>query len=209
MSSRRAVVLGKGTLAIRIAQWCLDTDKYELVGVVPVVPEPDWSDSLIDWAADRGVPCVRSGDFRDLDVGEIDLAISVFYDRIVDESFIAGCGRILNVHNGALPQYRGVAPVDWALKNEERLHGVTLHELTAEVDAGPIVAQVLFSIYPELDEVVDVYEQALDHAWLLFEQTMPRLDRIEARPQDEAQATYYSAADRERLGDRRGVSRSG
>ena len=34
------VVMGKGDLAIRIADWFLRSDKYKLVAVVPVMPEP-------------------------------------------------------------------------------------------------------------------------------------------------------------------------
>ena len=37
---------------------------------------------------------------------------------------------------------------------------------------------------------------------------MPILDRIEAAPQDESLATYYSAADNERLGERRSFNRA-
>ena len=45
-----AVILGKGSLAIRVADWFMRSDDYALTGVVPVVPEPDWSGSLIEWA---------------------------------------------------------------------------------------------------------------------------------------------------------------
>src|SRR5204862_5498551 len=99
------------------------------------------------------------------------------------------------------PKYRGVSPINSALKNGERMHGVTIHEITPGIDDGPIVAQVLFSIYPEHDEVVDVYDRALEYGWTLFEQTMPNLDRIEAEPQDEAEATYYSLTDNELLAE--------
>jgi hypothetical protein len=208
---RSAVLLGKGTLAIRIAEWFLESDRYRLAGVVPVVPEPSWTDSLTDWARLHDVPCVESGDWRDLPGGEgahvADLAVSVFYDKILPASFIERCGRILNVHNGPLPRYRGVSPINWALKNEERSHGVTIHEITPGIDDGPIVAQLEYSIYPAIDEVDEVYARALKYGWVLFEQTMPLLDRIEARSQDEDQATYFSAADDERLGERRSFTR--
>ena len=55
------VLLGKGSLAIRIADWFLNSPDYELVEIVPVVPEPPWTDSLIAWANTHGVPYVASG----------------------------------------------------------------------------------------------------------------------------------------------------
>ena len=142
----RVVVLGKGTLAIRVADWFRRSEAYELRTVVPVVPEPAWTDSLLGWSEAAGVEHVPSGDYRDLASEEgdwaTDLAVSVFYDRILPDWFIRRCGRILNIHNGPLPRYRGVSPINWALKNEERLHGVTIHEITPGIDDGPIVAQI-------------------------------------------------------------------
>lgn len=207
---RTAIVLGKGPLAIRVAEWLRTNEDWELMRVVPVMPEPEWTDSFTAWAAGNGVPQVQSGNFADLAAPEgrvADLGISVFYDRILSADFIAGFGRILNVHNGPLPRYRGVSPINWALKNGERSHGVTIHEISPGIDDGPIVAQATYSIYPE-DEVEEVYRRALAFGWTLFEQTMPILDRIAARPQDEALATYYSAAENELLGERRSFSRA-
>jgi methionyl-tRNA formyltransferase len=210
---RSAVVLGKGELAVRISEWFREADDYELVGVVPVVPEPNWTESLTAWAERSDVPIAVTGRYDDLPVardGEtrIDLAISVYYDRILRPWFIDRCRRILNIHNSPLPRYRGVSPINWALKNGETRHGVSIHEIVEAVDAGPIVAQLEYSIYPELDEVVDVYRRALEYAWVLFQQTMPLLDRIEARPQDESQATYHSRQEDELLLERRGFTRA-
>ena len=70
------------------------------------------------------------------------------------------------------------------MKNGETKHGVTIHEIIPEIDAGPIYAQLGYPIYPEFDEVIDVYEGALEYGWVLFSQTMPILDKIVPRPQD-------------------------
>lgn len=212
MAPRSAVVLGKGPLAMRVGEWFLRAPEWRLAAVVPVMPEPTWTDSLTEWAGERQVPTVASGDYADLGAAcereYPDLAVSVFYDRILSAGFIDACGRVLNIHNGPLPRYRGVSPINWALKNGETSHGVTIHEVTPGIDEGPIVAQVSYSIYPERDEVEEVYGRALAYAWTLFEQTLPLLDRIEPRRQDESRATYYSAADNERLGERRSFNRA-
>jgi len=207
------LVMGKGALAIRVAGWFARSAEHELVYVVPVVPEPAWTDSFLGWADDAGIPHVPTGRLDDVpgvheDGWHVDLAVSVTYSHIVRPWFIERCGRILNIHNAPLPRYRGVSPINWALKNGETSHGVTIHEITPGIDDGPIVAQVTFSIYPELDEVIDVYERCQAHAWTLFEHTMPILDRIEAREQDHSQATYYTRAQNDQLGDRRSFTRA-
>jgi methionyl-tRNA formyltransferase len=208
--AKSVIVLGKGTLAIRAAEWFRQADDYEIAVVVPVVPEPTWTDSLIEWCREHDVPFVESGRFQDaLGGGErVDLAVSIFYDKIIRPEFIDSCQRIVNLHNGPLPRYRGVSPINWALKNGERSHGVTIHEITPGIDDGPIVSQVVYSIYPELDEVIDVYERAQRYGWALFQETMPILDSIVAQPQDESEATYYAAGDNDRLGDRRSFTRA-
>lgn len=206
---RTTVLLGKGALAVRAAAWLRDQPDFDLRWVVPVIPEPTWTGSLRDWAAGAAVPVIESGDYRDLPAGvEIDLAISIFYDKIVKCRFLRRCERAINLHNSPLPRYRGVSPINWALKNGENQHGVTMHDITPGIDDGPIISQLTYSIYPDLDEVQDVYARALEYGYLLFTRTMPLLDHIVPRPQDSARATYYSAADNDRLGDRRSFTRA-
>jgi methionyl-tRNA formyltransferase len=200
------ILLGKGALCIRVLRWFLDSPSWQVSAVVPVIPEPEWTESLVEQATARGVPLVDSGDYHDLPGGSADLALSVFYDRILSAEFIASHRRVLNLHNSPLPKYRGVAPINWALKNGEHTHGVTLHEVTPGIDDGPIVAQVVYSLYP-FDEVEDVYRRGLAFGWTLFEQTMPILDRIEARQQDETAASYYPRSRSAELGERAGWRR--
>jgi methionyl-tRNA formyltransferase len=207
------VLLGKGDLAIKAAEWFLRSERYELAAIVPVIPEPAWTQSLSGWARSNGVAIVESGHYKDLPEAllanqRIDLAVSIFYDRIIKAWFIDSCKRIINLHNGPLPKYRGVSPINWALKNGEYEHGVTIHEITPGIDDGPIVGQVKYSIYPEIDEVIDVYKRSLEYGWTLFQQTIPLLDKIPIRIQEHEKATYYSKQDNPRLGDRSGFSRN-
>ena len=213
MSDKKSVVLlGKGDLAIQVASWFHASEKYELTAIVPVIPEPTWTGSLMQWALAAGVPVIESGHYRDLpylakEGLKVDLAMSVFYDKIIRQWFIERCSRIINLHNGPLPRYRGVSPINWALKNGESEHGITIHEITPGIDDGPIISQVKYSIFPDRDEVVDVYKRALQFGKTLFEQTLPILDELPARAQDESLATYYSNKENHLLGERSGFTR--
>jgi methionyl-tRNA formyltransferase len=202
------IFLGKGKLGIRVAEWFLNSPDYNLTAVVPVIPEPSWAPSLQNWAESKGLNIIRSGHYKDLEgVKEpdwkIDLCFSVFYDKIIKDWYIQKCRRILNLHNGPLPKYRGVSPINWALKNGEIEHGITIHEITPGIDDGPIISQVKYSVYPEFDEVIDVYDRSLEFGWTLFEQTMPLLKKIKARQQVDSEATYYNSGKNELLGERR------
>ena len=199
---KNVVVLGKGELAVRVAEWFQASPLYTLCCVVPNKPPSSWTAELDVWAKAHGVPVVESGLADDVPQETIDLAVSVTYDKIIRPSFIARCGRIINIHNGPLPRYRGVNPINWALKNGEQQHGVTIHEITPGVDDGPIIAQILFAIDPDSDEVIDVYQRCMEQGWRLFEDTMSRFWEINPVPQDHSQATHYTKKDFGGLGDR-------
>lgn len=208
MAKKRVIFMGKGDLAIRCANWFYESPDYELALIVPVIPEPGWTGSISAWARAHGVPLVESGHYKDIpevrdDAWRCDLAFSVFYDKIIKAWFIDKCDRILNLHNGPLPRYRGVSPINWALKNGESAHGVTIHEITPGIDDGPIVGKLEYPIYPEFDEVRDVLGRSVEYGWTLFHQTLPILEQIKAAPQDESQALYYDSSRNGELGERR------
>jgi methionyl-tRNA formyltransferase len=51
-----------------------------------------------------------------------------------------------NLHPGPLPRYAGLNAVSWAIYRGEKSHGVTVHWMAPEIDAGPIVFQSFFPI---------------------------------------------------------------
>jgi methionyl-tRNA formyltransferase len=66
-----------------------------------------------------------------------------------------------------------------------------------------VVAQLKYSIYPEFDEVIDVYNRSMEYGWTLFQQTMPIVGKIRARQQVNSQASYYDSKQNHLLGERR------
>jgi len=55
----------------------------------------------------------------------------------------------VNVHGSLLPQYRGAAPINWAIINGETETGVTTFKLKHEIDTGDILLQQAVAILPE------------------------------------------------------------
>ena len=62
-----------------------------------------------------------------------------------------------NVHAALLPQYRGAAPINWAVINGETLTGVTTFFLDKDIDTGRIIMQEAFDIHDDYN-VEDVYD---------------------------------------------------
>jgi formyltetrahydrofolate-dependent phosphoribosylglycinamide formyltransferase len=61
-------------------------------------------------------------------------------------------GRMINIHPALLPAFKGLDTHAAALSAGVRIHGCTVHFVTAEVDAGPIIAQAAVSVPAEDDE---------------------------------------------------------
>ena len=109
----------------------------------------------LDIANRRGIPTqvVKHGDFPTREAFEEVLAAEVDrfapklvahagFMRIVTAGYVARyAGRILNVHPSLLPAFTGLRTHERALAAGAKLHGCTVHFVTPELDAGPIVIQ--------------------------------------------------------------------
>ncbi len=202
----RTVVFGKSRLACQIAEYFLNSPEHELVAVVPSIQSSPTFVSVADFARTSGVPILESTELES--VGIIDLGFSCFYDKIFRSGEIVRFKRLVNLHNSPLPRYRGVRPINWALANGENTHGVTIHDIDAGVDTGPILSQCTFAIFSH-EEVVDVYQRAQRFGWQLFLETAPNLMTLESVSQDEERATTYTTGDAENLGEWSGFVRPG
>jgi phosphoribosylglycinamide formyltransferase-1 len=71
-----------------------------------------------------------------------DLVVLAGFMRILTAPFVEHyAGRMLNIHPSLLPSFPGLATHQQALRAGVKLHGATVHFVTAELDHGPIVAQ--------------------------------------------------------------------
>ncbi|EBA07249.1 phosphoribosylglycinamide formyltransferase [Sagittula stellata] len=114
-------------------------------------------------AAERGVPVAAvdhkpfRGDRaafeselrRHIDAAEPDVLCLAGFMRILTPSFIAAYeGRMLNIHPSLLPKYRGLHTHARALEAGDTEAGCTVHEVTAELDEGPILGQAHVPVEP-------------------------------------------------------------
>ena len=80
----------------------------------------------------------------------IELICLAGFMRILGAEFVAKWeGRILNIHPSLLPKFPGLNTHTRAIEAGETEHGATVHFVTAELDAGPIIAQEAVSIQPD------------------------------------------------------------
>jgi natural product biosynthesis luciferase-like monooxygenase protein len=78
---------------------------------------------------------------------EFDYLFSVANLEVLPAGLIKQARKLaINFHDALLPRYAGLNATSWALMAQEKTHGVTWHEMLAELDAGRIVRQVSFDI---------------------------------------------------------------
>lgn len=85
----------------------------------------------------------------ELDRVEPDILCLAGFMRVLTGDFVRRWeGRMLNIHPSLLPKYRGLHTHARALEAGEREHGCTVHEVTAELDDGPILGQARVPVQP-------------------------------------------------------------
>ena len=88
-----------------------------------------------------------------IDADAPDLVVLAGFMRILGAAFVARyAGRMLNIHPSLLPAYTGLHTHRRALADGARIHGCTIHFVTADLDYGPIVAQAAVPVHPADDE---------------------------------------------------------
>ena len=121
----------------------------------------------LEVAGDRDVPVavLRRGDFpsveaRDTAIGErltragVELAVLAGWDQLLRPSYFAAfAGRTINVHPSLLPAHGGAGMMGIEVHRSvigagDAETGATIHEVTSELDAGPILAQARVPVLP-------------------------------------------------------------
>lgn len=98
-----------------------------------------------------------------------------------------------NLHASLLPNYRGAAPINWAIINGEKETGVTTFFLKHEIDTGSIIFQEKITIRPE-DDLRTVYEKLMNIGADLVVKTVEAISKNEVNPsvQDESKALHHA-----------------
>jgi methionyl-tRNA formyltransferase len=191
VSRRRVLLIGEGLTAASALEALLE--RFEVVGIVrtPHPQAPD--DDALATAHAHGVRMCADASpaalWETVHALAPECVVVSSYDRILAPSLIA-LSRFVNVHYAPLPAYRGRANVNWAIINGEPETALTVHVLTARLDAGGILFQQRVPIgdhatagelYATLNALQRRYLAAAVDA---------HLDGDAGTPQDERQASY-------------------
>ncbi len=97
------------------------------------------------------------------------LVVLAGFMRVLDAAALAPwAGRMINLHPSLLPKYRGLHTHRRVLEAGDAEHGASVHFVTAELDGGPLIAQVRLPVQPgDTPETLAARLQPLEHRLLL------------------------------------------
>ena len=143
--------------------------------VVAVVTAPDkpagrgmqlTESAVKKYAREKGLPILQPEKLRDPGFLErlrelrADLQIVVAFRMLPEVVWNMPPMGTVNLHGSLLPQYRGAAPINWAVINGEKETGVTTFQLLHDIDTGSILLQDRFPI-ADTDTAGDVHDRMM------------------------------------------------
>ena len=159
---------------------------YNIVAVVTTPDKPagrgqkmHFSDVKVT-AEELGLPILQPEKLRDeeflsaLRELQADLGIVIAFRMLPEVVWAMPRLGTFNLHASLLPQYRGAAPINWAIINGETRTGVTTFLLNHEIDKGAIIEQETVDILPE-DNIGTLYDKLMAVGAQLVVSTVERL----------------------------------
>ncbi len=196
----RIVYMGTPEFAVEPLKRLVEED-YNVVGVVTMPDKPAGRGQHVQespvkkYALSEDIPVLQPEKLRDEDflvqlkMLQADIQIVVAFRMLPEVVWNMPRLGTFNLHASLLPQYRGAAPINWAIINGEKETGVTTFFLKHEIDTGNIILQRSTPISDD-DNVGTLYDRLMNMGAELVVETMERITMgdVSTMPQDDAVA---------------------
>ncbi|WP_422362349.1 methionyl-tRNA formyltransferase [Reichenbachiella sp.] len=194
----RIVFMGTPEFAVPSLQ-ILHENGCNIVGVITAPDKPKGRGKKLqgtpvkEYAESAGLQVLQPTNLKseeflsELRVLKADLQIVVAFRMLPEVVWDMPERGTFNLHGSLLPQYRGAAPINWAIMNGEKETGVTTFFLKHEIDTGSVILQEKESIGSE-DTVGDVYGRLMHKGAGLVLKTVLTIEEgdVQLKPQVES-----------------------
>ena len=194
----RIIFMGTPEFAVETLKALVEND----YNVVAVVTQPDkpvgrhgsvlQPSAVKRYALEKGLPVLQPEKMKDpafveqLRSYQANLQVVVAFRMLPEVVWAMPEYGTFNVHAALLPQYRGAAPINWAVINGETRTGVTTFFLDHDIDTGRIIMQLPFDI-PDDADVEYVYDGLMHLGADICLQTLERIITADGHPETVAQ----------------------
>ena len=182
----RIVFMGTPEFAVETLK-ALVENQYNVVAVVTQPDKPVGRHGSVlqpsavkQYALEHGLPVLQPEKMKDPEFVEqlrsydANLQVVVAFRMLPEVVWDMPRYGTFNVHAALLPQYRGAAPINWAVINGETETGVTTFFLDHDIDTGRIIMQLPFAI-PDTADVEYVYDGLMHLGADICLQTLDRI----------------------------------
>lgn len=200
----KIVFLGTPEFAVGSLKALLDAG-YPVVGVVTVPDKPSGRglkvnmSAVKEFAVSKGLPVLQPVSLKDPSFLEslkgwgADCFVVVAFRMLPEAVWAMPRLGTFNLHASLLPQYRGAAPINWAIINGEKETGVTTFLLDRQIDTGNILFQEKCPILPE-DNIGTLYDKLMDIGSALTVKTVEALACGNTNPKAQEPASVLRPA---------------
>ena len=200
-SDARIVFMGTPSISAKVLEGLI-SHGYKVVGVIAQPDRPVGRKKILEpvptkvVAEKYNIPVYQPVKIRlDFDfVRELnpDVIVTIAYGQIVPQALldIPKYGAV-NLHGSLLPKYRGAAPIQYALMNNDKVSGMTLMRMVKEMDAGEMYDKEEVAISLE-DNCTSLFEKMGDAALKLILRALPKYlnGELVGVPQDESLVSF-------------------
>lgn len=193
----RIVYMGTPDFAVESLR-CLVEGGYNVVGVITMPDKPAGRGHKIQfspvkqYALEHSLPLLQPEKLKDeafveaLREWKADLQIVVAFRMLPEVVWNMPRLGTFNLHASLLPQYRGAAPINWAVINGDTETGITTFFLRHEIDTGEVIQQVRIPI-ADTDDVGIVHDKLMMLGGKLVTETVDAIlnDAVKPIPQEE------------------------
>ena len=156
----RIVFMGTPHFALEIVKSII-TNNHEVVGVVTVPDKPAGRGQKVQespvktFAVEQGLTLLQPTNLKDetflseLQALNADVFVVVAFRMLPKAVWSMPSKGTFNLHASLLPQYRGAAPINWAIINKEKETGVTTFFIDEHIDTGAMILQESLPITAE------------------------------------------------------------
>src|SRR3990167_5293106 len=185
---KKALMLGETKLCIQCIEYLVSDNRWELNSVIS-------NDRIvIKWCNQNSIPVYPFARLDEINNNEFYL-LSIINPHMIPESFFHRnkITLALNYHDSLLPKYAGVNSTTWAIINDEKIHGVTLHCITPEIDAGDIALQSAIPI-EDNETAISLNLKCSERLLTLFQEVVNKINdgTLSTFKQNMSNRTYYS-----------------
>ena len=194
----RIVFMGTPEFAVETLR-ALTDNGYNVVAVVTQPDKPVGRHASVlqpsavkQYAVEHGLPVLQPAKMKDpefveqLRMYDANLQVVVAFRMLPEVVWAMPEYGTFNVHAALLPQYRGAAPINWAVINGETETGVTTFFLDHDIDTGRIIMQKSFAI-PDDADVEYVYDGLMHLGAQICMETLEAIIAADGHPDTMAQ----------------------